>query len=106
MSDTSLRPLHVRIVRTSLADEEEATLNPSDYLTDVLTRIADYPQSKVADLLPHRWKAARDAAPKSRRQHETILAHGGPAGNAPRTSASELSASNPSRMTRSVVSLK
>ena len=36
-------------------------VNPFDYLTDVLTRIADYPQSKVADLLPHRWQAARAA---------------------------------------------
>ncbi len=30
-------------------------INPAEYLTDVLTRIADYPASRVAELLPDRW---------------------------------------------------
>ncbi|MEK7996432.1 MAG: IS66 family transposase [Planctomycetota bacterium] len=49
------------IMLTLLKSAQRNGINPFDYLTDVLTRIADYPQSKVADLLPHRWKAARAA---------------------------------------------
>jgi transposase len=52
------------ILLTLLKSAQHNGVNPFDYLTDVLTRIADYPQSKVADLLPHRWKAAREAAAK------------------------------------------
>ena len=52
------------ILLTLLKSAQRNGVNPFDYLTDVLTRIADYPRSKVADLLPHRWKAARDAAAK------------------------------------------
>ncbi len=50
------------ILLTLLKSAQRNGLNPFDYLTDVLTRIADHPCSKVADLLPHRWKAAREAA--------------------------------------------
>ena len=50
------------ILLTLLKSAQRNGVNPFDYLTDVLTRIADYPQSKVADLLPHRWKAARSSA--------------------------------------------
>jgi len=49
------------IMLTLLKSAQRNGVNPFDYLTDVLTRIADYPQSKVADLLPHRWQAARAA---------------------------------------------
>jgi transposase len=49
------------ILLTLLKSAQRNGLNPFDYLTDVLTRIADYPRSKVADLLPHRWKALREA---------------------------------------------
>ena len=37
-------------------------VNPFDYLTDVLTRIAATPISQLPDLLPDRWKAVREAA--------------------------------------------
>jgi transposase len=49
------------ILLTLLKSAQRNGLNPFDYLTDVLTRIADHPQSKIGDLLPHRWKAARAA---------------------------------------------
>jgi transposase len=50
------------IMLTLLKSAQRNGVNPFDYLTDVLTRIADYPQSKVADLLPHRWKLIHEAA--------------------------------------------
>jgi len=50
------------IMLTLLKSAQRNGLNPFDYLTDVLTPIADHPRSKVADLLPHRGKAAREAA--------------------------------------------
>lgn len=33
-------------------------IDPTAYLSDVLTRIADYPAKRIADLLPHRWTPA------------------------------------------------
>jgi hypothetical protein len=33
------------------------------YLRDVLTRLPTQPAEQLADLLPHRWQAARSAAP-------------------------------------------
>lgn len=44
---------------------ETCKLNDVDaraWLADVLTRIADHPASKIADLLPWNWQAARPAA--------------------------------------------
>lgn len=49
------------IMLTLLKSAQRNSVNPFDYLTDVLTRIADHPRSKVGDLLPHRWKVARQA---------------------------------------------
>jgi transposase len=46
------------ILLTLLRSAQRNGLNPFDYLTDVLTRIADHPVSAVGDLLPHRWKPA------------------------------------------------
>jgi transposase len=31
-------------------------VNPIEYLTDVLMRVQSHPASRVAELLPHRWK--------------------------------------------------
>ncbi len=31
-------------------------VNPQDYLTDVLMRIQDHPQSAIDDLLPDQWR--------------------------------------------------
>ena len=45
---------------------ETCKLNDVDarsWLADVLARIADHPASKVADLLPWNWKAAKAEAP-------------------------------------------
>ena len=33
-------------------------VNPQAYLTDVLTRIADHPAKRVAELLPWNWQPA------------------------------------------------
>ncbi len=35
---------------------EQHDINPEGYLADVLIRIHDHPASRVAELLPHRWK--------------------------------------------------
>lgn len=53
------------ILLTLLKSAQRNNVNPFEYLTDVLTRIADHPQAKIADLLPHRWKALREAASPS-----------------------------------------
>jgi hypothetical protein len=34
------------------------SVNPVEYLTDVLLRIHDHPKARIAELLPHRWKMA------------------------------------------------
>jgi len=44
------------ILLTLLKSAQRNDLNPFDYLTDVLARIADHPSSKIDELLPHRWK--------------------------------------------------
>lgn len=36
-------------------------INPQEYLTDVLTRIADHPASRIVELTPAGWKMARNA---------------------------------------------
>jgi transposase len=41
---------------TLVASCEKHGVNPLAYLTDVLVRVQEHPESRVADLLPHRWK--------------------------------------------------
>jgi len=36
-------------------------INPLEYLCDVMPRIMDHPASRVSELLPRQWQAARDA---------------------------------------------
>jgi hypothetical protein len=48
------------ILLTLLKSAQRNELNPYDYMTDVLTRIADHPHSQIADLLPHRWRPAAE----------------------------------------------
>ena len=38
-------------------------LNPQHYLADVLTRIADHPARRIAELLPWNWQPAEPSAP-------------------------------------------
>jgi len=45
-----------------IATCERHQVNPFEYLRDVLERIAAHPQSRLAELLPDRWQAARAAA--------------------------------------------
>ncbi|MBL8910878.1 MAG: transposase domain-containing protein, partial [Archangium sp.] len=40
----------------SLVASCEANVNPVEYLTDVLSRINDHPNSKLDELLPHLWR--------------------------------------------------
>ena len=50
------------ILFSIIATCQRHEVDPFDYLTDVLTRIAEIPISRLAELLPDRWKAARAAA--------------------------------------------
>jgi hypothetical protein len=50
------------ILLTLLKSAQRNDLNPFDYLTDVLTRIADHPHSQVAGLLPHCWEPVSEGA--------------------------------------------
>jgi transposase len=45
-----------------MASGQRHGVNPFDYFTDVLTRIAAMPISRLPELLPDRWKTARAAA--------------------------------------------
>jgi hypothetical protein len=45
------------ILFSLIATCERHKVNPFEYLRDVLTRIASQPISKLAELLPNRWKA-------------------------------------------------
>ena len=36
------------------------TINPLEYLTDVLGRIGDHPASRLDELLPANWASAQD----------------------------------------------
>jgi hypothetical protein len=35
---------------------------PEAYLVDLIARLPDHPMKRIAELLPHAWKAARAAA--------------------------------------------
>lgn len=45
------------VLHSLIATCEKHKINPVAYLTDVLIRIQDCPKARVAELLPHRWKA-------------------------------------------------
>lgn len=44
------------VLYSLIASCEKHSVNPVTYFTDVLLRIQDYPKTRVAELLPHRWK--------------------------------------------------
>ena len=44
------------VLYSLIATCERHGVNPETYLADVLIRIQDYPTSRIAELLPHRWK--------------------------------------------------
>ena len=54
------------IIYSLIASCKLADVDPSEYLTDVLERISDHPDSKVTELIPVNWKvlvqAEKDAA--------------------------------------------
>jgi transposase len=51
------------ILYSLIATCEKHDVNPLDYFTDVLIRIQDHPKARIADLLPHRWKALLASLP-------------------------------------------
>ena len=56
------------VLYSLIATCEKHGVNPVRYFTDVLIRIQDHPKSRVAELLPDRWKvsfgrAADEAVP-------------------------------------------
>lgn len=44
------------ILYTLVKSAEKNGLNPTSYLADVLVRVHTHPQSRIDELLPHRWK--------------------------------------------------
>jgi len=47
---------NLAILQTFVATCVANDVNPQEYLTDVLIRIQTHPQSKIDELLPHKWK--------------------------------------------------
>jgi transposase len=47
---------NLAVLLSLIASCEQNDINPVAYITDVLTRIAKHPASRIAELLPHRWK--------------------------------------------------
>ncbi len=47
------------ICYSAIASCRSAGVDPPEYLADVLIKIATYPASKVADLVPARWAELR-----------------------------------------------
>ena len=47
---------HHAVLYTLINSCQQHGHNPVDYLTDVLTRIDDYPARDIIELLPHRWR--------------------------------------------------
>lgn len=46
------------VLYSLIATCQKHAVNPLHYFTDVLIRIQDHPKSRVAELLPHRWKTS------------------------------------------------
>ena len=53
---------NLAILQTFVATCVANDVNPQEYLTDVLIRIQTHPQSKIDELLPHKWKPRRRQA--------------------------------------------
>ena len=47
------------VLRSFVASCQRVGVDPFAWLKDILTRIADHPITKLAELLPHRWASAR-----------------------------------------------
>ena len=45
------------VLRSFVASCELVKVDPFEWFRDVLSRIADYPITKLDELLPHRWAA-------------------------------------------------
>lgn len=49
------------ILYTLVASAEKHGLNPTTYLADVLVRIQSHPQSRIEELLPHKYRPPNPA---------------------------------------------
>jgi transposase len=52
------------VLYSLVATAERNDINPLAYLEDVLMRVQTHPQSKIAELLPHRWKPPPQPPPR------------------------------------------
>ena len=50
------------ILYSLIATAKNLGLDPFVYLRDVLARAASHPMRRIAELTPHRWKAAREGS--------------------------------------------
>jgi transposase len=50
------------ILNSLITTCKRMAIDPSAYLRDIFTRISDHPQSRLAELLPDRWKTAHPVA--------------------------------------------
>ena len=47
------------VLRSFVASCQRAGLNPFPWFKDILSRIADHPITRLAELLPHNWAPAQ-----------------------------------------------
>ena len=52
----------ISLIRQSLQQSQLNDVDPQAWLADVLARIAELPHTRVHELLPWNWKAARNHA--------------------------------------------
>ena len=71
---TELGAKHVGIVQSLLVTCRLHDIDPYTYLIDVLQRVGEHPQSRVAELTPRRWKEHFAANPLRSDLHPTVPA--------------------------------
>lgn len=49
------------VIYSIIATCKDHDVNPFEYIRDVLQRVSTHPMSRIAELLPNRWKALREA---------------------------------------------
>ena len=60
---TELGAKHVGVIQSLIVTCRLHGIDPYTYLVDVLQRISDLPDSRVAELTPRRWKELYSADP-------------------------------------------